>query len=111
LRIGASTPPTLPRAGSIPRGIRRPGRASEGREPAVDVFDEDDKVIVIAQLPGVEENGAHWSFRDPRHLTIRAAASDRKYVKELELPAAVDEAATVSSFANGVLELTLWKRR
>jgi len=110
VRIGGRTPPTLPRVGSIPRAMRRPPVADETREPMVDVFDEDDTVIVIAQLPGIAERAAHWSFRDPRHLTIRADSADRKYAKELALPTAVDEQATVSSFANGVLELRLLKR-
>jgi HSP20 family molecular chaperone IbpA len=104
--IGARTPPTLPRAGSIPRGARRPAYAKDTREPVVDVFDEGNIVIVVVQLPGVEQHAAVWSFRDSRHLTITADS----YRKELDLPAAVDEQATVSSFANGVLELKLWKR-
>ena len=110
VRFGAATPPALPRAGSIPRVARRRTGADGAREPVVDVFDEGDTVVVVVQLPGVEERAAHWSFRDPHHLTIRADSADRKYSKELELPAGVDEQATVSSFANGVLELKLWKR-
>lgn len=109
--IGAATPPTLPRMGSIPRANRRRPAADAAREPIADVFDEGDSVMVVVQLPGVEERAAHWSFGDPSHLTIRADSADRRYSKELELPAAVDEQATVSSFANGVLELKLWKRR
>jgi HSP20 family protein len=107
---GARIPPTIPRAGSIPRAMRRPPVTDDAREPIVDVFDEGDTVIVIVQLPGVAERAAQWSFRDPRRLTIRADWADRKYAKELELPAEVDEQATVSSFANGVLELRLLKR-
>jgi HSP20 family protein len=111
VRIGARTPPTLPPNGSIPRAVRRRADADDTREPIVDVFDEGDRLIVVAQLPGVEPHAAKLSFRDARHLTIRADSADRKYAKELDLPAPVDDAATVSSFANGVLELTLWKRR
>jgi HSP20 family protein len=110
VRIGARTPATLPPNGSIPRVTRRRTEADEAREPVVDVFDEGDTLVVVAQLPGVREPAAHWSLRDARHLTIRADSADRKYAKELDLPVAVDEPATVSSFANGVLELTLWKR-
>jgi HSP20 family protein len=111
VRVGAGTPATLPRAGSIPRVTRRRTDADDTREPVIDVFDEGDALLVIAQLPGVDEHTAQWSFRDPRRLTIRAVSADRNYAKELELPAAVDEQAAVSSFANGVLELKLWKRR
>jgi HSP20 family protein len=109
--LGAATPPTLPRLGTIPRAVRRRTGGDDTREPIVDVFDEGDSVVVVVQLPGVEERAAHWSCGDPHHLTIRADSADRRYSKELELPAAVDEQATVSSFANGVLELKLWKRR
>lgn len=111
VRIGARTPATIPRAGSIPRAVRRRVDADESREPVVDVFDEGDALIVVAQLQGIDEHTAQWKFRDSRHLTIRAASADRNYAKELELPAAVDEQAAVSCFANGVLELKLWKQR
>lgn len=114
VRVGGRTsptlPPTLPRAGSIPRVVRRRTPADDTREPVVDVFDEADSVIVVAQLPGVEERAVQWSCRE-RHLTIRAGSADRKYAKDLELPAAVGDEQTVSSFVNGVLEITLWKRR
>lgn len=111
VRIGALGPATLPRAGSMPRAARRRTNADDAREPVVDIFDEGDMIVVVVQLPGVEERDAHWSFRDARHLSIRAASTDRNYLKDLQLPAAVDEPATESSFANGVLELKLWKRR
>jgi HSP20 family protein len=111
MRIGARTPATIPRAGSIPRVARRRPGGDATREPLVDVFDEGDTIVVVAQLPGVDERFAQWLFRDPSHLAIRGDAGDRKYAKDLDLPAAVDEQATVSSFANGILELTLWKRR
>jgi HSP20 family protein len=110
VRVGGRTPPTMPRAGSIPRVVRRRAPAEDTREPVVDVFDEPDSVIVVAQLPGVAQHAAHWSCRE-RRLTIRADSADRKYAKELELPAAVDEEQAMSSFVNGVLEITLWKRR
>ena len=109
---GIRGPATMPRAGSIPRaGERRRTAAEDAREPAVDLFDEGDIIIVVVQLPGIEQGAVHWSFRDSRHLTIRGGAADRNFHKELPLPSAVDEAATVSSFANGVLELRLWKRQ
>jgi HSP20 family protein len=112
IKIGArKLPTTIPRAGSIPRVPRRRPATDAAREPIVDVFDEADNIIVVVQLPGVDQQAARWSFSDPRHLTIRADSADGEYLKELALPAAVDEQATTSSFANGVLELTLWKRR
>jgi HSP20 family protein len=112
IKIGARTlPTTIPRAGSIPRAPRRRPDHGAAREPMVDLFDEDDKVIVVVQLPGVDQQAAQWSFPDSRHLTIQAASPDCEYLRKLGLPAAVDEQATTSSFANGVLELTLWKRR
>ena len=107
LRIGGRTPPTIPKAGTSPRAVRRPPRTNDAREPVVDVFDEGDRLIVIAQLPGVDQDAARWSLRDARQLTIRADS----FLKTLELPVAVEEQATESSFANGVLELRLWKRR
>ena len=107
LRIGGRTPPTIPKAGTIPRAVRRPPRTDDTREPLADVFDEGDKVILVLQLPGVDHDAVRWSLRDSRQLTIRADF----FAKTLEMPAAVDEQTIESSFANGVLELRLWKRR
>ena len=78
-------------------------------EPAADVLDEGDHFVVIAELPGMEAAAIGWTVTDGSRLVIRAESADRKYVKDLRLPGLVSEEAAMSCYANGVLELRLWK--
>ena len=77
-----------------------------GREPIVDVFEEEDCVRVMAELPGVEESEISLKVTD-NALTISTGTSARKYYKEIELPTPVKEEITESSYRNGILEVKL----
>jgi len=91
--------------------IRETGKGAvveEVREPLVDTFVEEDKVIVVAEMPGVDESNIHLEVKEDI-LIIEASDKDRKYAKELLLPCPV--VGTVeSSYKNGVLEIMLRKR-
>jgi HSP20 family protein len=79
------------------------------REPLVDVFDESDHITVIAEMPGVEEERINISVQGDI-LTLSASGSERKYYKELVLPASVDAASLTSKYKNGVLEIRVNKQ-
>jgi len=74
----------------------------------VDVFDETDHLLVVAELPGVAEKDIHFEVKGDV-LHISAAHGDRKYQKEVLLPAAVNEKGATSSYRHGVFELKLTK--
>lgn len=80
----------------------------EVREPIVDVFDEKDKVLVITELPGVEESGIHIEVKGDI-LNIDASDTDRKYAKEVLLPCSVEAEKMQFSYKNGILKVTLPK--
>lgn len=44
-------------------------------------------------------------------LTINIEAPERRYYKELELPANIDEMTVKSTLRNGILETTIKKRK
>lgn len=81
----------------------------ETREPYIDVLDEEDEVVVIAELPGVEPEGIKLKVSGGV-LSLKAETGDRKYAKEIPLPAPVDETALRHSYRNGVLEVRVKKR-
>ena len=56
----------------------------EAREPLVDIFDEGDHLIVIAEVPGVEKEDIKVELKDDL-LSIRADGKERKYRKDIEL--------------------------
>lgn len=81
----------------------------EEREPIVDVFDEKDHILVIAELPGVEEEDIKTEIKGDI-LNISVQEKERKYKKEVLLPFKVEVEPTSSIYKNGILELKLKKQ-
>jgi HSP20 family protein len=82
----------------------------EKREPLVDVLESEDDIKVIAELPGIAKENIDLSGTEAG-LTISVDTPSRKYYKELELPCEVDLENAKSTFKNGVLEVTLRKKK
>ena len=90
-------------------GINQPCLdVKEEREPLVDIIDTNGKIKVIVELPGVEKEEIKLSGTEDR-LTISVDTLQRKYFKEIDLPAKIDPKNAKSSYKNGVLEVTLPK--
>ena len=84
--------------------------AIKEREPIVDVFEEEDYLRVMAELPGVEENEINLKVED-NTLTISTDTSARTYYKKVELPTSVKKEVFESSYRNGILEVKLRKMK
>lgn len=82
----------------------------EVREPMVDVFDEQDHVLVVVEIPGVAKDHIHIDVKGDT-LYLKAEDKERKYLKEVSLPSAVDPATLKSSYKNGILEVTVSKKK
>jgi HSP20 family molecular chaperone IbpA len=79
---------------------------SEIVEPLVDIFDEGDCIVVIAEVPGAEE--ASISVELENHtLKLRAGGRYRAYRGEVGLPADVKSNSLAWTLNNGVIELRL----
>jgi len=78
------------------------------REPFVDIFEEEDHIAVMVELPGVEENEVNL-VTDEEALTVSTDTPDRKYCKRIELPARIKKDAVESGYRNGILEVKLRK--
>lgn len=109
VKMGLGGVPTVEQFGNIRETAKGP-TVEEVREPIVDVFDEEDKVLVIAELPGVEESSINLEVKDDI-LTISAEDKDRKYNKEVLLPSAVDVNTMKTSYKNGILEIVFPKNK
>lgn len=107
VRRGIGGTPRVQRFGNIRRTERGP-IIDEVREPLVDVLDEDQVLLVIAELPGVEEKDVQTEVQGGT-LKLSTTTKGRRYAKEIELPCAVDEAKVESAYKNGVLEIKLTK--
>jgi HSP20 family protein len=76
----------------------------EVREPMVDIFEEDDHLLVLAELPGIGKDDVRIDLEDDV-LTISAEKKDKKYRKEVLLPRSVSKEKMQISCNNGVLEI------
>lgn len=82
----------------------------EKREPLADVMTTNDEIKVIVELPGVDKKDIKLHGIEDR-LTISVDTPQRKYYKEVELPAKITPKKAKSTYKNGVLEVTLQKRK
>jgi len=82
----------------------------EQREPLVDIMETDGEVKVVAELPGVEKKDIKLHATETT-MTISVDTPQRKYYKEIELPAKVDNKNPKASYKNGVLEVTFKKKK
>ena len=80
--------------------------APSTREPLTDVIEEEDKVRIVVELPGVEKEDIHL------HATAKALEIDvdnhgRRFSKHLDLPCEVKGDNAKATYKNGVLQILL----
>ncbi|MHA2600576.1 MAG: archaeal heat shock protein Hsp20 [Candidatus Thorarchaeota archaeon SMTZ1-83] len=106
MRIGPDGKPIIQRFGNAPGPDG--AKMTPQLEPLVDIIEEGDEIIVVAELPGVEKDELKVRVKG-QTLTIDVNNPQRPYHKELELPAKVSKEEAKSSMRNGVLEVRLKK--
>src|SRR3972149_223829 len=80
----------------------------EEREPITDLFDEKEEIIIIAELPGVGEEDIKLDLNGDI-LEISAQRGERKYYKEVLIPAEVKAETMRYSYKTGILEVRIKK--
>jgi len=104
-------------------GLRGPWHEMEWT-PSIEVFDRDDKLVVKAELPGMNEDDIDVSVED-NTLTIKGERKAENEVKEEEyyrcerfygsffraipLPSRVDAEGIEANYEDGILEITFPK--
>jgi HSP20 family protein len=106
VRTGIGGIPRVERFGNI-RTTEEGPVVAEVREPLVDVFDEEQEIVVVAELPGVAEDEVRIEIQDD--ILSLETTGERKYAKEILLPEPVDAATLQKAYKNGILELRLKK--
>jgi HSP20 family protein len=106
VRTGIGGIPRVERFGNI-RTTEEGPVVAEVREPLVDVFDEEQEIVIVAELPGVGEEEVHIEIQDD--ILSLETTGERKYAKEILLPEQVDAATLQKAYKNGILELRLTK--
>lgn len=107
IRTAMGGEPIVETFGNIKKTPKGP-TVIEEREPLTDVFDEKDKILVIAEIPGVYEEGITIDLKGDI-LEISAAGKNRKYRKEILLPIQVKKETLSYTYKNGILEVRVKK--
>lgn len=76
----------------------------EVREPMVDMFEEEDHLLIVAEMPGIGSGDVKLEVEDDV-LTIRAERGEKKYGKEVLLPRSYPREKMEFSCNNGMLEI------
>lgn len=108
ITIGPDGKPQIREFGNV-KPTRYGPRIREEREPLVDIYTTNGEVKVIAELPGVNKEDIQLHGTEDT-LTISVDTPERKYYKEVKLPAKVDPKGAKTNYKNGVLEVTLPKK-
>ena len=108
ITIGPDGKPQIREFGNV-KPTRFGPRIREEREPLVDIYVTNGEVKVIAELPGVNKEDIQLHGTEDT-LIISVDTPERKYYKEVKLPAKVDPKGAKTSYKNGVLEVTLPKK-
>jgi HSP20 family protein len=109
ITIGPDGIPRIEEFGNIRRTPTGRPKISETIEPLIDVIEEEDEVLVVAELPGVDKDKI--KVRATENKVIIKAENSKKYYKEVELPTKVDPTSAKASYRNGVLEIKLKKKK
>ncbi len=78
------------------------------REPMIDVFDEADHLLIVAEVPGITEEAVRLELQDDI-LILSAEKGENRYRKEVLLPASFSAGQMSFTCHNGLLEVRFTK--
>lgn len=99
--------PKVETFGNIVKTAQGP-RVNEEREPITDLFDENDEVVIIAEMPGIEESDILVDLRGDI-LEVSTNNTKKSYRKELLLPIKPGNNPIQKKYTNGILEIRIKK--
>ncbi|CAC11613.1 small heat shock protein (hsp20) related protein [Thermoplasma acidophilum] len=108
-RIGSDGKPIFQEFGNVP-GITRGARPIERgvREPITDINDDDKKVYVTFELPGVSKDSIDLKISE-YNITLNVDEDQRKYYKSIDFDYKLKPETATAKFNNGLLDVTVEK--
>ena len=97
---------TIEPFGNIRREPSGDAVVEDVREPLVDVHEEEDHVLVLAEIPGVSKKDVQLELSGDR-LTVRAQRGEKHYCKEVVLPESFTQQNMRWECTNGILKIRL----
>jgi len=78
------------------------------REPLTDICEDENNVVITAEMPGIEKDSIELETSDDS-MVIKVEKGNRKYYKDVTLPARVKPSTAKARYNNGVLDVTVEK--
>jgi HSP20 family protein len=107
IKVGPDGKPEISEFGNVKPSLEGP-KVKEEREPLVDIIETNGEIHVVVELPGVDKEDIKLRGTETT-LTISVDVPQRKYYKEIKLPARVNVRDAKTEYKNGVLEVKLPK--
>ena len=79
------------------------------REPLVEVSEEKDQIVVIAEMPGVDRNDIELEATSDSLIISTKDNAGRDYYKNVKLSSSVNLDVAKARYTNGILEVRLNK--
>ncbi|HUT28064.1 MAG TPA: archaeal heat shock protein Hsp20 [Methanomassiliicoccales archaeon] len=107
MRMGADGHPIVQRLGDLPPIEHHPSDPGQ-REPLIDIIEEEARIKVIIELPGVDKEDIDLRS-EGRDLSISADTEMKKFSKRIDLPCDVISDSAIAEYNNGVLTVVIDK--
>lgn len=110
INIGKDGRPTIDSFGNVKaKPYSGKPEVKSKREPLVEVNEEEDHIIVIAEIPGVDRDDIELKATS-HSLTIATKKTARmQYYKEVDFSSAINSDVANARYVNGILEVRLKK--
>jgi len=107
MKVGPDGKPEIREFGNVKPSLEGP-KVKEEREPLVDIIESNGEIHIVVELPGVDKEDIKLRGTETT-LTISVDVPQRKYYKEIKLPARVNVKEARTAYKNGVLEVKIPK--
>lgn len=88
---------------------RLQAEATNEREPLTDILQDDHTISITLELPGVEKEDIDIDVTE-KSVSLAVATAQRRYSKQILLPAPVRPTSARATYCNGILDLVLEKQ-
>ncbi|MGD0496660.1 MAG: Hsp20/alpha crystallin family protein [Candidatus Bathyarchaeia archaeon] len=78
------------------------------KQPLIDVFDEKNHFVILAQLPGIDEKDVKIKA-DENSVTITAQNATRQFLETIRLPTCIKKDTMRFTYRNNILQARLKK--
>ncbi|MFX1572456.1 MAG: archaeal heat shock protein Hsp20 [Promethearchaeota archaeon] len=110
INIGKDGKPRIDSFGNIePKPYSGEPVVKSKREPLIEVDEEKDHILIIAEMPGVDRNDIELKATTHSLIISTGENANRHYYKEIELSSAINSDVAKARYTNGILEVRLKK--